>query len=218
MAYAELNGERIISGSISIPLYGLWVADVLLALTEAVPTQCTLTIGDLTLVGFSYRTAGFAGSRSVRLVGGFGGWHQQVTARAYENPAGVPLSMVLSDAAIEVGEKVNVQQDGSVGLFYIRQAGPAQEVLGQLANPLWWVDSNGVTQVGPRDTSTITSDFQVESYSGGKGKFTISTEHPKDWQPGRVFSNFTVTEPKTIGLVRHSIQNDGKSRLEVLST
>ena len=31
MSFAELNGNRIISGTVTIPYYGLWTADVALA-------------------------------------------------------------------------------------------------------------------------------------------------------------------------------------------
>lgn len=217
--FADLNGHRIISGSITIPYYGTWSGDVVLALSDQLTNPAVVTFADITLTGAIWRQFAFTSSRSARLVGGAGGWSQPVPAIAYNNPGGVAMSMVLGDVAALVGETIKIAQDAVVGPTFVREAAPAARTLRQLAGINWWVDPSGITQIGPRTNLTpITTDFQATEYSGGKGQFKIATEHPADWMPGRTFSNEVVTTTQTIDTVTHTFTNDGQHRLEVLAS
>lgn len=221
--YASLNGDRLVSGSIEIPFYGAWTADVVLSSADNIPSQCTLTLADMTLQGFAYRTAAFSGSRSARLVGGHGGWMKAVGAQSYYNPGGVLLSLVLGDLANAVGEKVQIAGDSAIGNYFVREActppdKAAIRILKQLAGANWWIDPKGVTQVGAtRGGSAITTNFLIEEYSGSRGRFVVATENPADWMPGRVFSNAVVTSPQTISAVRHTFDAEGVLRTEALT-
>jgi hypothetical protein len=228
-AYATVNNQQIVSADLMIPYYGIWTADVVLAATSTIPSTqggCMLTIGNLTLLGSAFRMASFAGSRSIRLVGGYGGWRTPILPKAYANSAGVSLRMVLSDVASEVGEQLNLAQDDQIGPFYIREGTvndgelvPAERVLRQLAGPLWWVDTTGVTQVNTTRPSTqITTPFQVIEWSGAKGHFTVATEDNMSWLPGNTFSTTTVTTTQTISMTSLKVTGDGKLRMSILST
>ena len=153
--WCEVSGERVISGDLLIPRYGLWTADVLLANATTLPPQITLTVGDLSLVGNVFRQSDFAGSRGLRLVGGLGGWRTKVPARAYRNPAGVNLAMVAGDLAIECGEQMGAMVDRFLGASYARFAGPASDTLRALFK-FWHVDPAGVTQGVDWPTSAVT--------------------------------------------------------------
>lgn len=201
-------------GDLGIPLLGAWVADVVLALPNVLPSSVTLTLGNLKLAGAVYRQAQFAGQTTARLVGGAGGWSQAVQSRAYNNPAGVLVSTVLSDAATEVGESVVVATDSSLGTFFVRFADKASRVLGDLAGPLWWVDSSGVTHVGSRPGGSIGTPFQVINFDGARGIATVATEDPASWLPGTTFSN-NVLSTQTIASVRHELAGDGVARMQV---
>ena len=215
--FLSLNGQRVTSGSISIPYYGTWVADLVLPVTLAVATSCALTVGNLTLQGAPYRTAPFAGARSVRFVGGYGGWRNTLGSQEYAVPSGVMLSTVLGDAAGAVGERVHVASDRSLGAYWLREEGPAQRTLRLLAGPEWYVDPSGVTQVGPRTGAAITSAVLVNTWDGGRGLFEVSTEDYASWMPGATFANELVTVAQTVSLVRIETDNDGKLRLHILS-
>lgn len=218
--FATLNGARIISGSITVPFYGAWSGDVVLAESDAIaigPKAVTLKLGNLTLVGTAYRTAGFAGSRSARLVAGAGGWMQSVSARQYHSSGGVQASMVLRDAASEVGETVNLASDSSLGTDFVREADRASNVLEQVSAGVWWIDPAGTTQVGPRETVVVGSDFQVVEWSGAKGRFTIATEDYASWLPGASFTSPTVTTAQSVSSVTYAFENDGRFRLDVLT-
>jgi len=217
-AFAMINDHRLTTVSLLHPMYGRWSADVVLADAAMVTNPITLTIGDLTLAGTIFRQASFAGSRSARLVAGAGGWGKKLTAKPYQSDAGIRLSMLLRDAALEVGESIVLDADGTVGNAYPREAAPASQVLRQLGGPLWWIDPSGVTHVGARPSTPITSDFDVIHWSGKTGKFEIATERYSDWVPGRTFTAPTVSGVRTISLVSLEQTNEGKLRLEVLAT
>ena len=103
MSFAHVNGIRLVSVSLGMPAYGLWMADVDGDLPGNLTGGVTLVVGNLSLVGSVYRQGSFAGQAKARLVGGYGGWRQDVSAASYSNPAGVRLSTVLLDLAAEQG-------------------------------------------------------------------------------------------------------------------
>ena len=215
--WGTVSGQRIVSGFVSIPMYGAWVADVVLASDQPVPGKCSLSIGNLTLAGAAYRQATFAGRTEARLVGGAGGWSQSVAARGYTNPGGVLLSMVLGDAATEVGERVSIASDRTLGNWWTRIADKASRVLRLVAGPLWWIDGTGTTRIGPRSSPAVASEFTVESFEGAPGTLRIATEDHASWIPGATFSGPTVAQ-QTVGSVRHTFGGDGIARLEVMAT
>lgn len=215
--FANVNGERIVSGSMVIPEYGAPMGDVVLATSGAIPKDITVTVGALAMVANSFRMASFAGSRSVRFVGGKGGWRTQVAAQHYKSTGGVKASLVAKDAAAAVGETVNVQNDRVLGTMWTRETGPASRVLTQLSR-LWWIDPDGTTQLADaRPSSPITSVFTVVAWSGAKGRFDIATESVQDWMPGRTFTSPTVTKTQRISMVQLDVDGDGKLRLVVLA-
>lgn len=215
-ALLALNGERVISAQLTIARKGAAVADILLATSKPVPVASELAIGALKLKGRAVRMAPFAGARSVRFVGGGGGWRKTIKARGYSHDAGVRLSTVLGDAARDAGEQVSVTQDRVLGTAYVRERAVAERVLRFLA-PQWWIDPDGVTQLAARASGLITSPFTVENLSGGKGRFEIATEAYHDWQPGRRFTSPTVAGEQTISTVQMTADNDGKLRLVVMT-
>lgn len=216
--FASLNGQPTADVSLTVPLYGAWVADVTLTAATAIgPGPVALTIGPLTLAGAVYRADVFAGRAKARLVAGFGGWQKVIPAQAYQSPSGVLLSHVLGDAAMAVGEKVNVQTDGPVGAFFVRETAPASRTLKQLAGSLWWIDATGTTQIGPRPGLGILSDFQVIDYDPATKTFVVATEALADWVPGATFTSPTVPTMQTISAVILTSGGSGQLRLEVVA-
>lgn len=214
--FASVNGQRVVGMDLAIPFYGLWVADVMLALATPLPTtKISLVLGNMTLVGTVYRQSAFAGCLEARIIAGAGGWSQTVQARGYNNPAGVLLSMVVGDAAKDVGETVKITADQTLGNFYARFADKASRVLAAVAGPIWWIDASGVTHVGPRATGTVATDFVVESFKGSTGELVISTEDYLSWQPGVTFTNSTVGT-QTAASVRHETRPNGHSTMKVM--
>ncbi len=215
--YSSIAGARLIAGSIAIPLYGMWSADVTLAADDPIPDQVPLVVGNLELKGAVYRQGLFAGTRSTRLVGGFGGWRKVVPAKQYAFANGVNLSMILGDAALEVGEQVNVPNDRNVGTGYVRENRQASLVLRQLAGANWYVDPAGVTQVQAWPARRIASRFTVENQDTAGGSMIISTDDPASWMPGSTFDSPFLEGTYTVCGVLFNFKEDGTMRLHVLT-
>lgn len=218
--FATANGTRIITASLSIPLYGAPVCDLLIGSSDPLKTPVSVTFGNFTQVMGVYRQGYFGGSQYARLVGGYAGWRTTLQQQAYNNAGGLMLSLILGDAAAAVGEQINIASDTSVGTFYVRENAPAQRLLRQLGGPLWWIAPTGVTQVGPRTSTGITSPFLVETYDAAQGLYVISTEDYASWMPANTFSGPTLTTgvTNTISLTRLDVDNDGTLRLKVLGS
>lgn len=212
--FAELNGTRIRTATVTIPYHGIWHADVVLDQAAELSGQLTLVLGDLALKGSVYRQGGFTGANYIRVVGGAGGWMKQLPAKEYRSTFGVKFSVVAADAAKSVGETVSIASDFAVGNFYERQAACASRVLDTFA-PLWWMRSDGVTVVGDRTSPTVTSRFDVmlDGTNLAVGKVTVATDNPRDWQPGVKFSSPVLTE-RTASAVVHRLDNS-KLRTEL---
>jgi hypothetical protein len=217
-AFATFNGARVVSGSIAIPLYGMWSGDVSLSDDGAVNTTGPLVLGNLTLQGAIYRQAAFGGRRALRLIAGAGGWHKIVPKRQYYLAApGVLLSTILNDAAMEVGETIGRLTDGIVGTGFARIEGPAAYVLRSLAGSSWYIDPAGVTQIEAWPTKPVQTEFTVVEQDGGQGRITIATEDYAAWMPGTTFAGPTLAGTYTSGGVRYVFAEDGTFRLEVLT-
>ena len=216
--FATLDNHRIISGNICIPYYGLWCGDVVLASPASLPKTTILSIANLNMQCAIFRSASFSGSRSARIIGGFGGWRNEVKSQASSNNNGIRISTILGDVAATVGEQVKIKTDSVIGTTYVRDKGPASRVLRQILDEAWWIDTNGVIQTTDRtDSSLITSQFTVDSWTGSKGSFIVATEDIKSWLPGRTFVSPTVTIKQQISQTIIDVDNNGKLRLNVLS-
>jgi hypothetical protein len=201
--FASLNGHPLQQGTLSIPFYGAWVADVNVASGgENLSGRVTLVLAGLTLQGYIFRGGDFTGSTVYRVVGG-AGWQITVTPHPYISKFGLKLSIILKDVASKIGETVNVPalSDRTVGTFYLRQRAPASQVLRQLA-PQWWIDPAGVTQIGTRSSPVITSGFAVLPGTNlGLGKVVLGTDQVQDWVPGSLFSSSTLSQRRVSGVL-----------------
>lgn len=215
--FASFAGARASNVDLVIPLYGLWSADVLIALDDAVPDTGALVVGNLTLQGFVLRQALYGGSRRLRLIGGFGGWRKPVPAQQYTLSSGVRASLLLSDAAKLVGERVNVPNDAVIASTYTRAAGPASLLLSDVAGESWYVDAAGVTQIAAWPTAPIQSQFTVTNQDGAAGTITVATEDYAEWVPGKTFSSPFTVGTFTVRGLELMMKDDGIARIEVLT-
>lgn len=217
--YDTYAGFRVTELSIYIPLVGLWVADIKIATPDTIPATGLLVHGNLSLQGAVYRAGSFAGQTSARLFGGFGGWNNTPPARSYMAPFGVSLALVLGDLARDVGERVNVPIDTTLGNFWTRpglpSVAPAGRTLRAAAGASWWIDGSGVVQVTPRSTAPIVSDWQAIDWHGSRGVLLLASEDPASWMPGRTFQSPLVQPVQQAQAIRHYSGNDGVARVKV---
>lgn len=203
MAFATLNGKQASAATVYLPASRVWTADVTVVDASTVTTgPAVIVLGDLTLKGTIYRGGDFLGSSTFRVIGGAGGWKKNIPAKFYQSSFGVKLKPVVTDAANACGETVNVITDSSLGQFFVRRQAEAQWTLYQTGKN-WWVDTEGVTQIGERPTPLITSKFDVltDGTQLSLGKIQIATDFPKDWLPGVKFVAPTLTEKQASAVV-----------------
>jgi hypothetical protein len=214
--FATLNGEQIMSGTIAIPLVGMWTADVAIDNDTIETGAVTLVIGNLTMQGAVIRSAPFAGQTKARIVGGGGGWRNVLPAKGYSNQSGVMLSMVLRDAASEAGEKVNVPNDTSIGPFYARPNDKASFSLRTLC-PSWYVDASGTTQIAAWPVVAVGTPFTVIDQRPDEGIIEIATEDYTAWMPGASFTSATLAGTFQCYGVVYEFSKDGKFRMRVMT-
>lgn len=213
--FCGIGTNRIIEATITIPNYGIWYADVKFDQDVTMgETGFSLDLADLSMRASVYRRGNYQGSTRARIIGGAAGWHQKISAKFYDHVVGVKASMVLQDAAREVGESIQLANDFIVGPSFVRQEAHAGRVLSQLAGSLWFMRPDGVTYSGARDSSFITSRFDVIGFNTAEGRGTVATDFPADWMPGRKFSTALVPE-RTISAVIHTISG-ANFRTEIL--
>lgn len=214
MIYAGLDGIPIVRGSLVVPAWGIWHADVYLDRGDALSGKVTLQLADITAQGTIVRGISFLGQSGYRVVGGAAGWQTDIAARQYANPVALTLSTVLTDTAATIGETVVIPSDRTIGTAYVRQAGRASLVLQQLAQGAWYVDYDGKTYAQARQAGTVTSQWSVIDATQPSTAYVVATEYPGDWLPGRAFKSEAIAG--TINRVRHVIA-PGKLRTEVLA-
>lgn len=217
-SFASLNGIRIVSGSLTIPLYGAWNADLYLATTDTVSAPAQVTLGNLTLTGFIFRQAAFAGTRSCWVVGGTGGWRSILIRRSYYFEQGVQLSTVLGDAARENGETVSVPVDRTLGARFVRESAQGSRLLRLLAGPNWYIDASGVTQIQAWPSTQVASAFTAINQLGGEQRFVIATEDEAAWLPNASFASPFLNGTFTASTIRYTFTGNGLFRVEVLAS
>lgn len=201
----KLNGVPLNAARVVRPAFGLWHIDATLVGSNEPTGSQVFTYSNMTLKCAIYRSILFAGVRRLRLIAGTGGLRNPLPSKFYgPQQGGIQLSLVLSDLQAESGEQV-VATDRLLGTSFTRAAGPASAVLRNLFGSGWWADNSGVMQTKDRDTSAITSPFIAMNVEGASGLYTIASEFPQDWLPGRSFSGPTVSG--VISRVTHEISS-----------
>lgn len=203
MTYAAVNGIPIVRGRIHLPGWGIWHADIWTDGELEVGTSARIELADLVGIGTVVRDVAWTGQRGVRVVGGAGGWRRAVPAQQYANPVGLTMATIASDTATDVGERVVVDTDRTVGTQWMREATSAVAVLQAMAGEGWWMGLDGVTHVGTRPTGAIVSVFTATGVDQPASIVTVATEFPADWLPGKTYQGPTVRG--TIDRVTHHI-------------
>lgn len=153
-----LNSTRIAAASVAVPAWGLWWAEVRLAdaLDLAVGARVTITFADKTLVGTVASGGTVDGVSSYRIVAGAGGWGRDVTPKGYTDDAGVRVQTIVRDLASAAGETAAGVPNTRLSRHYARVAEPGTSVLNGLFPRGWYVDFDGVTQIGQRASTAYT--------------------------------------------------------------
>lgn len=192
---ATLAGHTVTHAQVWIPGYGLPWAEVSLDGAVTLTGSVTLTIVDASWTMAVVSGGADIGRSHYRLVGGAGGWGRSVPAKAYNNDAGVKLSSVLTDAATAAGEAFSITPPTTkIGPHYAREAGPAGRVLEQLVPGAWYVGADGLTYLGTRGASTLSTPYTAGPVDLGRGAVTLAAEQISGIVPGLVVEGLTVAD------------------------
>lgn len=148
----RLAGASVLRGRLTVPLNGAWLADLDVDAAEAPSGSVVLTVGGSRWVGTVHRGGVAAGRWSGRVVGGAGGLHRAVPARAWQGLQ--PARGLLVELLGEVGEALAPTSTAEVSANvprWTRLATTADRALADLAGYLgcrWRVRPEGDVWVG----------------------------------------------------------------------
>lgn len=183
--FVSVDGHRVTRFRLTVGNVGPWQAECDFEDVPTLASRVTIAVGKFTLSGsvVPSQDGTFGLARRTRIVAGGAGWGRDVTAKAYHNDAGVKARLIAEDAAREVGETLGsfVPVAERVGNDYVRQVGPASRTLEDSIGPniAWWVDFDGVTQVGSRPGVELdASAYEVLSYDPRTRIATLAVDDP----------------------------------------
>lgn len=204
--FALIGQARCTKFVLVIPQKGPWYVDAILDDVDASVTgRVTITLGSLRLVGTV--VTGYSGNfvlqRSVRVVGGAGGWGTFLSPKTYHHDAGLWHETIARDAATECGETLGSVDFGSsqLGVDYLRRLGPGSAVLERLledSGGTWWVDESGVTNCGQRPTmAPEQGSYSTLSYSPLQRLLKLQCQDPAALWVGSIITD-RLNVPQTI--------------------
>lgn len=163
--FASIAGIQAEPLLIRVPPTGPWYAEGELETDTPIAGAVDVVVGSVTFKG-SVDVSGAFGSRGgARVVAGAGSWASTVAKKHYHSDGGVRASLVAGDLAREIGETLaSTITPGSdrVGIDFVRALGPASRVLRQaIGSASWWVDYDGVTQIGTRTAEEVSGAYEV---------------------------------------------------------
>lgn len=189
--HVSIGGVAVTRARICIPNRGVWFADLDLADATLVAGRQTLKIGSSELSGAVDASASgtFGLARKLRLVGGAGGWGKLISARNYHADNGVRALTVAEDAATAAGETLAAgaaPADASVGIDYVRNAGPAARALeAACGGALWWIGLDGKTHIGARpETRPAPDTYEVLEHDPRNRLVTLAVDNVAAVMPG----------------------------------
>jgi hypothetical protein len=168
----SIGSVRAVSVRLMLLARGAWFAEVDVDPDSAPVTAADIPTGPVTvtitpsggtpivLQGTVDPTEGgrFGSSVKVLVLAGGGGWSKPVAAQDFNNPGGVSALTVEQTTAALVGETVTDLAPLSLGLHWVREAGPASSIWGDRP---WYVDLTGVTQAAAWPPATPDASVEI---------------------------------------------------------
>ena len=194
---ATLAGHRVTSARATIPAWGCWYADATVDGEHALSGSVTLQIADLTLVG-TVLSGGIGKGRSFyRIVAGAGGWGRTISSESYATDDGVKALSVVRDAAAAVGETFDASTLATTvrtGPAFARHEGPACHVLEILSPSRWYVGEDGITRIGRRPTTTLSTSVTHGPVDRARKTVTLAADSIAAILPGIVVDGMEAVD------------------------
>lgn len=186
MSLATIGGATAVRARVLVGRWGLWWADVDLSGEVSLSGRQTLALADISLSGTVVSGGAADGRSAYRLVGGAGGWGRDLTAKPYQDDAGVRLDGVLQDLARETGETLADHPTTRLGPHYARDDGTAYRTLNLLARDAWRVGFDGVTRLSAYPVTTYTGDVPRTRRAPGSQVIELTPDTLAPFLPGVV--------------------------------
>lgn len=163
--FATVAGIQAEPLKIRVPPSGPWYAEGELETDTVLEGRVEARVGEVSFRGAVDVHGAFGGRGGVRVIAGAGRWAATVAKKHYHSDNGVRAALVAGDLAREVGETLAseiVPGSERVGIDFVRADGPAARALRQaIGSASWWVDYDGVTQIGTRTPSEVSGAYEV---------------------------------------------------------
>lgn len=194
MTFAALGTTRITRGLIQVPAWGAWWADLELDLPQSVTGQIGFTVADLNFSGTVLSGGSAEGKARYRIVGGKGGWGQEIDSKPYANDAGVKASTVLGDAAAACGEILSGASSRRIGPHFVRPKDLASFALHALEPKNWYVDYTGITRIGQRASSTYEGNAPRVNTDLARGTIELAPDSLEGFAPGMIVDGIQAAD------------------------
>jgi hypothetical protein len=198
MSTATLNGHRVTRDRVNLPAWGIPWCEVGLDEEATLSGPVKLNMADLVFFGTVMSGGpGPVGRSGFRIAAGAGGWGRTIPAKSYANDAGVKAATVLADAASACGETLDATTlpTTRLGPSWVRDEGPAARTLEQVVPAGWYVrESDGVTVIGKRPTSALTTPVTVAGVDRARRTVVLSAELIAAIVPGAVIEGIEAVD------------------------
>lgn len=150
---------------IEVPRVGCWTAHVHTSdLSTPIKGKVKIIVDNRQYVGTVVSSLTALHDRVIDVVAGAGGWRQTLPPKGYSNDLGVSVKALADDVARECGEQLGTFEPvlQRLSFHYARTEWLASDTLVDVIRGAdWWVDFNGVTQVGKRPSTTGTVEIRA---------------------------------------------------------
>jgi hypothetical protein len=215
MSYLTLNGQPLLSATITLCRRGAWTADIETASTQTLITgsRATLVFGSQTFVGTVHRFTSFGGRGvDVRIIGGNGGISTLLMPAQFYQPT---ARNVLGAALASAGETLSSASDLATLAkpldFWERSSrtlGRELDAIADVTGLVWRVFPNGSVWLGSDQwLESGLSTYEVMEHIADAGKMVIAADDPTVL-PGQTFEGLRVS------MVVHRITEDA-TRTEI---
>lgn len=222
MSLVEINGVAVLSGSISMPLVGVWTADLVIDQPDGsgfdAGTEVSIVSGDFSLSGVVApdRTGDFLDAVHVRVFGGKGGMKKTATARSYVQP-GAFVRDVVNGLMNDSGESISstaLQSFMSTNLpawsVLSMSVSQALQTLIDVVSPglNLRILADGTLWIGSESWPESGAAFDILSQDPTQGVFELGVESPQ------IVPGVSLAGIGNVGRVEHTIES-GRIRSRV---
>lgn len=224
MSLVTANEVDVLSGSISMPLEGVWSADLVLDQPDgsgfSAGTQVSISAGGLSLSGVVApdRTGSFLDAVHVRVLGGRGGLSGLATPRAYVQP-GAYVRDVLSGLLGAAGETLAASSDATFqatnllawSVFRVPVSQALEALIGAVSPGLHWrVLADGTVWVGAESWPAAAYDYELLVHDPAQQTYELGVESPA------IVPGVTIDGLGQVSRVEHLIEaNSMRTRVYV---